>query len=274
MSRPTPHPDCDRWAPLLEAYVDGEVGDPAEAAALAEHLEDCTACRAEHDALISLSRGLAALGGSSAPDSLREAVRSRLFPQGYQATHYEQLVRVMNHPALALGAAILAGVLIGTAWQLYANHRAEAALRSARPVAAVPALDEHISLVQSDEGSSLQTRDPAALETWLRERLDFSPPVPAWSWAELAGGRVCVVGGRRVARIQYRVAGREFTLFVQPAGPNDAHVSSSHCNSGRRAAISQQRGYKAAFWSREGFDYVLVAHQTAESVFENLKNEP
>jgi anti-sigma factor RsiW len=181
------------------------------------------------------------------------------------------MVRVMNHPALALTAAILAGLLIGTGWQVYANYRATSALWPTQ-VAAAPVLDEHISLVLSDDGSSLQTGDPKALEDWFRARLDFSPPVPSWPWAELVGGRLSLIGGERVARMEYAAGERQFTLFVQFVG-SEVYGSLRHCDSGQRAIVTQQRGYKAAYWSREGFSYVLVAHQTADPVFQHLRNE-
>lgn len=263
---------CEWCASLLEAFFDGELSDPAEAARVNRHLQDCPSCRADLDALESLSRGLRALPVSAAPDALRESVRSRLLPSGGRFPRQEAFVRVMNHPALALATAVLAGLIIGTSWQLYAGRRAEEALSAARG-SAVPALDEHISLVLSDDGSALQTSNAAELEDWFRQRLDFAPPVPAWPWAELVGGRLSLIGGKRAARIEYLAGERQFTLFVQFVGA-EVHTSLRKCDSGRRALITQQRGYKAAYWSRDGFTYVLVAHQTADPVFENLRKQP
>jgi len=272
MSRETMNEDCKRYAPMLEAWFDGELEGAPEAKELAGHLESCPDCSADFDALRLLRGGVRKIPCPAAPTRLRESVRSRLIPIGVRGPRQERMVRLMNRPAPALLVAAISMVLIGGVGLLYWNYRSGSSLWPPISAQTLP-VEEHISLVQSDGGSFVHTNEPRELETWFAERLMFRPPVPNWPWASLKGGRVCYVKGHRVARIQYAAGSRLFTLFVQYVGKNVPHPGSPECNSGKTAIIVEREGYKAACWSTDGFSYVLVAHGSAEPVFHHLQHE-
>lgn len=272
MTRETMNPLCERYAPLLDAWFDGELeGGPARDE-LADHLEGCPDCRADLEAMRLIRQGVRKIPRPAASASLREAVRSRLIPVETRRPRQERMVRLMNRPVPALAVAAVSLLLIGVVGGLYLNYRSSSSLWP--PIAAqTPPVDDHISLVQKDGGSFLRTDEPAELEAWFAERLIFPPPVPSWPWASLEGGRICFIKGNRVARIQYAAEKRTFSLFVQFVGNRKYGNGASECNSGKTASITEKEGYKAAYWSKDGFSYVLVAHRSADPVFYNLQHE-
>lgn len=272
MSRETMNERCKPFASMLDAWFDGELDGTADARRLADHLDMCPDCRADLETMRLIHQGVRRIPRQAAPAALREAVRSQLIPVGARTPRQERMVRLMNRPGPALAVAAVSLILIGIVGAVYWNYRSTSSLWP--PIAAqTPPVDDHISLVQSDAGSSLRTADPMELEAWFANRLIFAPPVPTWPWANLEGGRVCYIKGHRVARIQYAADTRTFSLFVQYVGQKPPPAGSSECNSGKTASIVERQGYKAAYWSKDGFSYILVAHQSADPVFYHLQHE-
>lgn len=268
--KPLPPPQgCEDFASLLEARFDGELEDPAAVSALEAHLEECPACRDDLEGLSALREGLQGMPRAQASVELRDAVRDRMAPTSQGTERQEWLVRVLNRPVRALAVAAVMLVMVGGVWLTFRSYR-PGPLFGTSTVVRTPSVEEHITLVENDDGAFLETRDASELQAWLSGQLNFLPPVPSWSWAQLSGGRVCKIRGRQVARLQYDVEGRPFTLFVQHHG---AGYGSSTYYNGETAALSSQRDFKTAYWCADGFSYVLVAEAATESVFENLKKE-
>ncbi len=263
---------CQRFAPLLDAYFDGELAEPSLLAGFSSHLDACASCRADLEAMQLLREGVRSIPRPAAMPGLRESVRSRLLPFHDRRPRQERMMRAINRPIPALAVAALSILLVGTVGRLYSNYRSTSNLWP-RVQTAIPLVEDHISLVQRDGGSSMPSKDPSALEAWFGEQMIFPPPVPTWPWANLEGGRICFINGHRVARIQYTADGRTFSLFVQYIGKDKPQNAPSHCDSGGTASIAEMQGYKAAYWDKDGFSYVLVAHESADPVFYHLQHE-
>lgn len=272
MSPRTPSSRCEPFVPLLDPYFDGELSGGEALDGLLKHLEGCEDCRLDLEARRKLREGVRSIPRPAALPALRESVRSRLIPMDARRPVQERMVRLMNRPVPALAVVAVSLLMIGTVGAVYSNYRSTSRLWPGASVVE-PLVADHISLVQRDGGLSTPTRDPLELEAWFAERLLFSPPVPTWPWANLEGGRICFINGHRVARIQYSADGRHFSLFVQYVGKEQPQSVPKKCNSGSTATFAEKQGYKAAYWNKDGFSYVLVAHQSADPVFYNLQHE-
>ncbi len=96
----------------------------------------------------------------------------------------------------------------------------------------------------------VESSDHHTVKPWLSSRLDFSPPVPQLNLpgTQLLGGRVDYLDGRPVAALVYRHAGHLVDSFVWPAAQGEARV-----------AMSSQRGFHLAHWTRNGMVHWVVS---------------
>jgi anti-sigma factor RsiW len=276
MTRPLPPETCATLLPHLEAWFDRELDDPRLASEIERHLGDCADCRADVDAMRQLREGLRAIPRTTATAPLYESIESTLTPPAYRARRQERVYRLLNHPALSLGAAAVAVVILAAVWNLQSREAARARSAAApetpatavsEAIVAAPLIEDHVTLLQNEDGSVLLTHDADELRQWFAARLPFEPPVPAWPWARQVGGRVCKIKGQRVARIEFEAEHKTFTLFIQDVG---GHLPEAGGSSGATASVMEHEGYRTATWRADGFSYVLVARLAAEPVFEYL----
>ncbi|HMA07185.1 MAG TPA: anti-sigma factor [Ramlibacter sp.] len=235
----------------LTAFVDGEL-DLARQLEIEALLRDDGALRAQVDRLLGL----------------REAVRSRADYHPAPAAlreRIEQQLAAAQAPKAAAGAPsrISASDVLQRwfGWRpLVSALGGAAALAIALQFTLLPAQREeqlgqevvasHARATLAQRLIDVESSDHHTVKPWLSSRLDFSPPVPEPNLpgTQLLGGRVDYLNGRPVAALVYRHAGHMVDSFVWPAAQGD-----------ERVAMSSQRGFHLAHWTRNGMVHWVVS---------------
>jgi anti-sigma factor RsiW len=250
--------------PLVEQHFDGELHDPASGRRVEAHLTSCAACAAERAALQALDDALRGLPAPEPSQMLRESVRGLLAhqiePQRSLSPARPRRLAVLGSMAAAL---VLGGVWL---WHLATTNPQDEAQTLAVFV------EDHVASVQRDSAVSVTTGDAAAMERWFAARLDFAPRLPRWAEAELIAGRLCLIGGKRVARVRYHLGETELSLFVQRVPEEGARLmpSVSKAEGVAMPAVTSVRGHRVACWQEDELEYVLVAPASPAEVFQRL----
>ncbi|MCW8984003.1 MAG: anti-sigma factor, partial [Thermoanaerobaculales bacterium] len=109
------HPDLHSCADVLErleAWIDGDLDD-GEAAAVKAHIDRCESCRAEQQLAEAVVVELRALPEFDVPESVLQAVRTRIRPTPVARLHaFIEASRFRPVLALAAVAAVVLGVLV------------------------------------------------------------------------------------------------------------------------------------------------------------------
>lgn len=272
MSDETQNPRPDRARAHLQAFFDGQLEDSALKEEIQRKLDSDPAFQQEYRELAAMRDRIKSLPKAKAPAYLRSRVTLALKEAAAERNEARGGWRrawlgPWRHVGWVAAAALLVVVLIS----VVNDRRSGPGLPGVSPADLSPFVEDHLAVLQSDQ-SELLTHDRRELAGWFKERLNFAPSVPDWSWAELVSGQVIYVDGRRVARIQYRIAGDLASLFIG-APLMGGRMEAAGATSPSKAIIDTLRGYKIACWARQGLDYVMVADSSSNELFDNLSRE-
>src|SRR5258708_9240403 len=150
--------NCHEFERILDAYVDDGRGR-AGAAAVADHIEGCPACRQRLASRESLGRLVRAVPYHAAPTRLRTAVasapgRSRITPT-----------------ALAAAAVVLLAATLGGAAGFRARQTSQATAAAAENV-----VNQHVSALMRAQLFDVRSSNEHTVKPWDQRKLDFSPP--------------------------------------------------------------------------------------------------
>ena len=154
--------NCDKTQQCM-LYLWGEM-TPGESQAFAEHLRQCSVCKAQVEQLAPLVRSMQAIEPEQLPDGLAERVRIRLS----RSQEHPRRLWITPRRAVAVAASILLILGLSVMWQLMFNGTQQ----SISPVAQTLTEDDYVealALVWISEselpvGSSSDSADSLAAE--------------------------------------------------------------------------------------------------------------
>jgi len=232
---------CNMAPADLEAFFDGNLSDDALRINLESHVTECPACRAQIHALTALRDRLRTeVRRTEAPPYLRREVEDTA--SGRRRTFTPRATKRFAIYAAAAGLSIAVGLGI---WAVRPPLSPDLAMAS---MAAF--IEDHAAYVRGPEDKEKLTGEIADLETWLTDKLDFSPRLPQWEGASLLSGRPCSIHGRRVALVRYRIDGHEASLYIQVAS------TPARSDGVRMKCVDD---FHVAVWRQHNLNYVLVA---------------
>jgi len=229
----------DRYAPLLSAALDGELGW-FRRWRMARHLKACPSCAAKLEGLQTMQ--VAIRTAYRAPPGLAQRIGNMLPREDVMPTARP---RWGLAPLAGTG---LAGALAGAALALLVVG---SPVRQGNADLTEAVLDSHIGSLATDHLTDVVAADQHTVKPWLSARLDVSPPVLDLGpeGFELIGGRVAYFGGHRRAAVVYRRSQHVIDLFAWGApGAPDAKF--------RRET---RQGYNLVFWRQDGIEYAAVS---------------
>ena len=201
---------CRDARELVSTFIDGEdVGENERA--VAAHVATCPACTALADDYRRIGRHLAA-GYERAPAHLADKIRARLAAEASGAA------RATWHPdwgGWAQRAAVLlvaAGLSALVTWHLTLSSVQNAGLE--REVVAA-----HVRSLLQQSSIQIASSDSHTVKPWFAGRVDFAPTVKDLT-AEgfpLSGGRLDLIGDRRIAAVVYQRRQHVIDVFMWPA---------------------------------------------------------
>ena len=237
--------DCPTCDAMVDAYVDGEL-QATDSAAFELALEGCPECRRRLEAARTMSGLLRELPTEPAPDLLRARIERELRTISVKATP-----RLLRAPIRwnAMAASLI--VAVGIGW-LGGNLSGQGAR----------ATDELISgylrVASSEHSVDVASTDRHTVKPWFAGRIDYSPPVHDLTAAgfPLEGGRVDVVGGRKVSVLVYRHNQHRIALSLWPSSESGSTP----------ARVTVRDGYSLAEWRHGGFDMHAVSDLAASEM--------
>lgn len=253
---PSLPPECAETHRHLEALLDGEVQDVELAHRLRRHIAACDGCGAEARALATLEEMLRQVRREEPSARFLERIEDigESALQGFGAP-----LRSHQMPWIIMAACALTLLVMLIALGRWASPDAADTLGIY--------VDDHLASLQPNEAVQFETGDPAELERWFAQRLPFAPHLPRWSAASLISGRLCLVDGQRVARVQCEVEGAPLSLFIRPLVSGDA------LNPGSSSPMTTLRGCCVLSWHRDDLVFVLVGPAQSRGVMERLREE-
>jgi anti-sigma factor RsiW len=229
----------DRYAPLLSAALDGELGWFGRRR-MARHLKACPSCAARLEGLQTMQTAIRTT--HRAPPGLAQRIGNMLPPEGVMPPARR---RWRLAPLAGTG---LAGALAGAALILLVVG---GPVRQDNADLTEAVLDSHIQSLLTDHLTVVLTSDQHTVKPWLSARLDVSPPVIDLGpeGFELIGGRIAYFGGQRRAAVVYRRGQHVIDLFAWAApGASDAKFRGE-----------TRQGFNLIFWRKDGIEYAAVS---------------
>jgi anti-sigma factor RsiW len=234
----------DRYAPLLSAALDGELGQFARWR-MARHLKTCPSCAARMEELQTMQGAIrAGLTRHRAPSGLAQRIGNML-PRESAVQPPPVRPRWRFAPLAGTG---FAGALAGVALTLLVVG---GSVRHTDSAATEAVLDSHIRSLMEGHLTDVLTSDQHTVKPWLSAHLDVSPNVSDFvaEGFPLVGGREDYIDGHPAAAVVYRHAKHVINLF--------AWAASDAADAPFRRETRQ--GFNMIRWRHGGIEYFAVS---------------
>jgi anti-sigma factor RsiW len=234
--------NCLAWRDQLDAYVDGELPEPA-AAAMDEHLRTCRDCAAEAFHRTQMKRATRAAALRFAPPpGLRQNIEKKIMPR-------RPLFAFLRSPALTFAVALV--LLIAVSAMVMVRH-------SAREQAIAQLVDLHVAALASPNPVDVVSTDRHTVKPWFQGKLPFTFNLPELQNSQytLVGGKVVYFDHRPAAHLIFDLRKHELSVFiVQPGDSAPGGIFS-------RA----ENGFSIESWRTSALGYVIVSDAGAADV--------
>jgi anti-sigma factor RsiW len=233
---------CIEAHEVLGAVIDGEVAFGDQVAARA-HIASCPACAAVATDYRAIGDRLRATAYQPLPAGLADTIRARIAAEPTAANDNKRPIwrSLMSQAAMLVIVSGLSGLL---GW-----HFARTALdedRTSRDVVAA-----HVRALIQDSPVQIASSQSHTVKPWFNGRVDFAPAVKDLT-AEgfpLVGGRLDVVGNRRIAALVYKRRLHVIGVFIWPADQPTR----------TKPKMSSQQGFNIITWTSGDLTYWAVS---------------
>jgi anti-sigma factor RsiW len=222
----------------LSADVDGAAPETARPE-IKSHIAECKRCQQVRAQLLVLKAAVRA----SVPDPQPSArLRERI-----EALVPATPPRPRRWTKWPLAAAIL--VALGLGAFLWRSRSGESRLVE-------QLVGDHIlNALGHEKPIEVTSADPKVVEQWIAGKVDFAVDLPKLPGAQLAGGRLCSVAGRRALLAFYDMGPHRMSLFAMATEPHPG----PRCREG-------VQGFTVCRRSARGVDYTIVSDLPASQV--------
>ena len=237
--------DCPTCEAMVDAYVDGELSAP-ESAAFEAALSGCPDCRRRLEETRAMSSFLRDLPTERAPDLLRAKIERELRAISSASKPQARPAFSLNMRRMAMAASLIVAVSVGWVGGSFTG-RGGGALGPGED----QLVSTYLRVASSEHPVDVASTDRHTVKPWFAGRIDYSPPVHDLTSAgfPLEGGRLDVVGGRKVSVLVYRRNQHRVALSLWPATV-----------SGNTAPkVVERNGFTMAQWRHDGFEMNAVS---------------
>lgn len=238
MSKPPPM-RCNELERELACFIDGELASP-ELREVEAHLTDCPDCRVHVQEGQALKRLLKSGQPVSAPEVLFRDVQGCLDREDGRLT-WNRLA-----PLGKTAASILIPVAAALALVLGYVERVE-------PLVTESVTKHHRNLPMEVTGA------PDHVRSWFRGKVPFAVQTPQLEpLASLQGGRLCNLGSREAALLQYDQHGQKLSVFVFDARGLKLNAPRRRIIQNREVYLEDTSGYQVAVFRDHGLGFAIA----------------
>ncbi len=225
--------DCPTCEAMVDAYLDGELS-ATDSGDFERALDLCPECRKRLEAGRAMSRLLRELPLEPAPDLLKARIERELRALSGGVTRPRAPGR--NLQWMAMAASLIVAVSLGWA----------GGTLTGRGSGDEDLVSTYLRVASSEHPVDVASTDRHTVKPWFAGRIDYSPPVHDLTSAgfPLEGGRVDVVGGRKVSVLVYRHNQHRVALSLWP----------STASGDTPPKVTEHNGFTLAEWRHGGFD--------------------
>lgn len=226
--------NCDSASSYLDAFVDGELGPDVERS-LEEHLSTCSTCQSA----VWEIREFRSLFRRSAP-RLRAPLQLRLrILSMTRRVPAKPSVRMLRYAWIAAAAVLVLGAMV-TFLASAPDHGKELSKEAVVDYSRSGTTEPFLELASADFN---------VLKTWFSEKVGFAPPpIDLCDYGyDLAGGRVALLGKRRVVSLVYKRASDRLIIYCWPLNQEPVGYSEQPVD-----------GHRVYIWANSQCNYVLV----------------
>ena len=231
--------DCPTCEAMVDAYLDGELS-ASDSAEFERALENCPECRKRLEAGRAMSGLLRELPLEPAPDLLHARIERELRAISGRASWPAAVIG--NRRWMAMAASLIVAVSIGWVGGTLSDRNGQADDEL---------LSTYLRVASSDHAVDVASTDRHTVKPWFAGRIDYSPPVHDLTSVgfPLEGGRVDVVGGRKISVLVYRHNQHRIALSLWPATESGDTP----------AKVKEHNGFTLAEWRHGGFEMRAVS---------------
>lgn len=249
---------CPNYREWLTAWVDGELRDPTQVAALEEHLSGCEGCQMYAEAEAATKTLVATTyAGPVDVSALRARVHRKLGPKA-RSRRWGFVWK--PRPAWGVAAVLVAAIVVAyLAVQPRSSVEASPLIRAS--------VETHVECMLGSLSLDFTTTDQKRVNQWLRARLgrSLSRPIPSPEGEanmSVRFGRLASVEG---AQILVDRGGRMYSLFIMPLPATRGTLGRKVVRGGRELSVTRFQGYTVVFWRQGDLLYCLVSDSDEEA---------